>query len=205
MKFRVTKNDFPYHLSLLCNDLAGIHSFSFENTLKSGFKNTGIFPYDPAVIRATVDLNLTSFDKPHPEHAAVPEILDENDESLKFIGQVLEVNRKMDPAKIVACQKAIKAIESGGKYAIEEVLEAHGRAFATVKPKKQRCLKDQRLAVDKGEILLKDEFLKALEDREVAKGAAKQKRKVPVPKKSEEIPKTIRKRSAKSAKKVWIS
>ena len=112
----------------------------------------------------------------------------------------------MDSAKVASCQKAIRAIESSGKFAIEQVLEAHGRAFATVKPKKQRALKDQRLAVDKGKILLKDEFLKALDDREkakiAAKVAAKQKRKTAVCKKSKDIPKTIQKRSKKSTKKV---
>ena len=196
-QLQVTKNNLPYHLSPLCNNRAGKHSFNFENTLKSGFKNTGIFPYDPAVIRATVDVNLTRFDCDNSGQLPTLEVMDDDNETLKNIGQMLEVNEKMDLGQVAACKKAIKSIASGAKHEIEKVIEAHGKAFATVKPKKQRVLKDQRLVVDKGRILLKDDFMRALDDREVAKAAAKQKTKSTTAKKTKDTPMTVRKRSSK--------
>ena len=66
-----------------------------------------------------------------------------------------------------------------------------------MKPKKQRVLKDQRLVVDKGRILSKDDFMKALDDREVAKTAAKPKTKSRAVEKSKDIPMAVRKRSSK--------
>ena len=194
---QVTKNNFPYHLSLLCNNQAGKHSFNFENTLKSGFKNTGIFPYDPVAIRATVDFNLTRFDSHNSEQLSTSEVMDDDNATLKNIVQMLEVNEKMDSGKVAACKKAIKSIASGGKHEIEQVIEAHGKAFATVKPEKQRVLKDQRLVVDKGRILLKDDFMRALDDREVAKAAAKQKTKSTTGKKPKDLTVAVRKRSSK--------
>ena len=197
IRSQVTKNNFPYHLSLLCNNKAGKHSFNFENTLKSGFKNTGIYPFDPVVIRATVDVNLTRFDCDNSQQLPTLEVMDDNNQTLKNIVQMLEVNEKMDSGKVAACKKAIKSIAAGGKHDIEQVIEAHGKAFATVKPKKQRVLKDQRLVVDKGRILLKDDFMKALDDREVAKAAAKPKTKSRAVEKSKDIPMAVRKRSSK--------
>ena len=88
--FQVTKNNFPYQLSLLCNNLAGKNSFNFESTLKSGFKNTGIFPFDPAAIRATVNSNLTGFDMDKSEQSSSSVARNVGNESLNFIGQFLE-------------------------------------------------------------------------------------------------------------------
>ena len=123
--------------------------------------------------------------------------MDDDNATLKNIVQMLEVNEKMDSGKVVACKKAIKSIAPGGKHEIEQVFEAHGKASATVKPRKQRVLKDQRLVVEKGRILLKDDFMRALDDREVAKAAAKQKTKSTTGKKPKDLTVAVRKRSSK--------
>ena len=188
---------------MLSSNQGGKHSFNFENTLKSGFKNTGIFPHDPAVIRATVDLGLSRYDDGNTELPESSVVLGDDNESLKHIGQILEINEEMDSSTVAACQKALKTAASGGKTEIELIVEAHGRAFAAMKPKKQRVSKDHRLAVEKGRILLQDDFLKALDDRQTAEDAAKQGREVTVRKKSKSKPEvTSKKTSRKTTKKV---
>ena len=104
----------------------------------------------------------------------------------------------MEPGRITASKKAIKAIASGGKSEIELVIEAHGRPFATVKPKRQRVLEDQRLAVERGEILLKEDFLKAMDDCEITRANAKQKREHLI--RGKDIAVTIRKFVSKASK-----
>ena len=42
----------------------------------------------------------------------------------------------MDSEEVTACQKALQIAASGGKLEVEQIFEAHGRAFAAMKPEK---------------------------------------------------------------------
>ncbi|GAU90325.1 hypothetical protein RvY_02756 [Ramazzottius varieornatus] len=51
--FEMTRNFSAEHLALLCTQETSRLSSDFETSLRSGFKNTGIFPFSPETVRAT--------------------------------------------------------------------------------------------------------------------------------------------------------
>ncbi|GAV06067.1 hypothetical protein RvY_16103 [Ramazzottius varieornatus] len=154
----MTRNTFAGHLALLCTTEASRFSFEFEAPLKSGFKNTGIFPFSPETIRATVDKKLAAQDAP-----ALP-VLTKERSPMKDVAEILRSRVPGDDDKIDASIESIVSIYGGHKSVAETVVAAAGNAFSFSKPKEQKKPKDQRLALERGRKFLDTEYVAAIKE-----------------------------------------
>ncbi|GAV07148.1 hypothetical protein RvY_17023 [Ramazzottius varieornatus] len=152
-------------------------------SLKSGFRNTGIFPFSPETIRGTVDKRLVAQDAP------VSPMLTKESSPMKDVADILRSRVGRDDDKINASIESIVSIYAGHKTATETVVAAVSKAFSFSKPKKQRKPKDQRLALDKGRNVLDSEYVEAVEERSRARLALKVSKKAKPSETADEVPK----------------
>ncbi|GAV06170.1 hypothetical protein RvY_16197 [Ramazzottius varieornatus] len=155
---------FSGHMALLCTPLAHKFSFDFES-VKAGFRKTGIFPFDPEAIRQTVDKTPTRNDQQQNP------LLDKHHQSLQTIDVILRKGLNFDSEKVDSCLDSIVNVGTGHRTVAERIASAAGKTFAQMKPKKQRQLTDKRLARDRGVNLLGADYRSGIDDRTAAKAA----------------------------------
>ena len=179
-------------MAILCTPSADPHSFDFSRSLPSGFRDTGIFPFNPEIIRDSVT---KAIEEPEfPEYSA----------PLDLIANILRNSMKLDEEKTKACLEAIANISSNHQYLAKTIRAATGRSIIAPKPKKNPRLKDQRLALDRGVLCLESEFVSGMRNIVAAKTAAaeakKSGKKAPRAKKNPVAAQPIKKPSTRKKK-----
>ena len=188
----MSRHTFSKHMATLCTPTADPHSFDFSRSLPSGFRETGIFPFNPEVIRDSV--TKTVKDPNFSEYSA----------PLELIANILRNTMKLNEEKTEACLEAIVNISSDYQYLAKTIRAAAEKSIIAPKPKKTRGLKDQRLASDKGVLCLESEFVSGMRDIVAAKAAAteakKSKKKAPRAKKNPAAARPSKKPSSRKKK-----
>ena len=162
----MSRHTFSAHFATLGTPGASPHSFDFKHSLKVCFRDTGIFPFQPEVIRSPVDRGLVNHD------SAQPTVLLRDGPTLQAVADILRVNENFDDTQVEASLNSLIGISAGHRSAAVTYTAAAGKVFATLKVRKQRRLKDSRLEIDKGRNLLEHEFMDALAEREKQKELA---------------------------------
>ena len=163
----MTRQTFSKHLALLCTPGVDPYSFDFTKSLPSGFCNTGIYLFSPPIIRDTVM-------KPVEE----PSILQKDSAPMQLIAGILKDSMHANNEKTDACLESIADILSDHQYLAKTIRAAAEKLIIAPKPKKQRRLKDQRLALDKGVLCLESDFVSGMRDNVAAKTAVAEAKKL---------------------------
>ena len=179
-------------MAILCTPSADPHSFDFSRSLPSGFRDTGIFPFNPEIIRDSVT---KAIEEPEfPEYSA----------PLDLIANILRNSMKLDEEKTETCLEAIMNIASDHSYLAKTIRAAAEKSIIAPKPKKTHRLEDQRLALDKGVLCLESAFVSGMRDIVAAKTAAaeakKSGKKAPRVKKNPTATRSTKKPSARKKK-----
>ncbi|GAU96001.1 hypothetical protein RvY_07511 [Ramazzottius varieornatus] len=110
--FEISRRTFSGHMALLCTPLAHKFSFDFES-VKAGFRKTGIFPFDPEAIRQTVDKTPTRNDQQQNP------LLDKHHQSLQTIAVILRKGLNFDSEKVESCLDSIVNVGTGHRTVAE--------------------------------------------------------------------------------------
>ena len=147
----LSRNTFPHHLVALFG------ACKLSETLRSGFLQTGLSPFSPQKIRATVSLvSVVGIFPPSPEFtspkrrimAALKEMRDSPDEIAVIMDEVDRFSAGMSPAKFAA--------------------QAYKTSLIQPCPPK-RARKEARMSTKAGEIMTDSGRMKFLEERLAAK------------------------------------
>ena len=159
----MSRHTFSAHLTTLCTSEASPHSFDFKRSLIAGFRDTGIFPFQPDLIRNTVDMNLINHD------SAAPTALSKDSPTLQTVADLLRTNEKFTDTQVEASLNSLVGISAGHRSAVVTYTAAAGKVFAMLKVRKQRRVKDSRLEIEKGRNMLEPEYMAALVERDKKK------------------------------------
>ena len=171
----MSRHTFSGHLATLCSPSASQYSFDFKSSLEAGFRDTGIFPFQPDLIRNTVDIRLINHD------LAAPAALSKDSPTLQTVADLLRTNEKFTDIQVEASLNSLVGISAGHRSAVVTYTAAAGKVFATFKVRKQRRVKDSRLEIEKGRNMLEPEYMAALVERDKNKenaAAVKKARKI---------------------------
>ena len=151
---------FSKHMAILCTSNADPHSFDFSRSLPSGFRDTGIFPFCPDILRDSVT---KSVEEPDFSEYSAP---------MELIGSILRNSMQLGEEKTEECLEAIANIASNYQHVAKTIRVAAEKSIVTPKLQKMRRLKDQRLALDKDVLCLESGFVSGMRDILAAKKAA---------------------------------
>ena len=150
----MTRNKFPSHL------LEVWEKCNFSETLRDGFRKTGLFPFDANIILKTVT-SVGPTDEP-----ASPGPLTFSPQKRK-LREVLEDMKVPEDSINSIVGQAMRSAR--GQTIGYDIAKSLRKALLESNPKKQRVTKDQRLGTTSGLILTLPPSVAALNDKESSK------------------------------------
>ena len=172
---QLTRNNFPAHLIALWQ------TFNVSSTLIDGFKKTGLFPFAPEIILATV--------KPIGQQMiAAPASPTISPQKRKIREALVEMNVNDEEAKSVL-DHAERAAR--GKSLGYDIAKSFQAALLNLNPIKKRKSKDFRLNTETGLILTASDVIMALEEKAANKAKMLKASAEKAKKKSAEIGKKV--------------
>ncbi|GAV08482.1 hypothetical protein RvY_18165 [Ramazzottius varieornatus] len=171
-KLKVTKDNLLSHLVKLwfyTEECLSQHSFNAGQNLASGFRKSGLFPFSPEVIRATVKTRHCPSDRVIPGEVAAKDyqpIFERLTESLSAELDIVDQKDRDDILKFTRLKQ--RGVTPGAVLAA-----SHQASLFTVAPKKARREKNDHLNLSAGGLFNEDNFQFAQAAKRTAVKAAK--------------------------------
>ena len=151
---QLTRNSFPEHA------LEVLKNCNFVDTLRDGFRKTGLHPFCPTTMLNTVKHIGRADDPTSPS----PPTLSPQKRKLREIMSNMNVP---DASIETLVEQTVRAAR--GESAEFHIAKSLHKALLETNPKKKRMLKDQRLSTDSGLLLTSSLGVAALNEQENAK------------------------------------
>ena len=108
----MTRQAFSKHLELLTTPGAHPYSVASTKSLPSGFRNTGIYPYSPQIIRDSVTKLVEE-----------PKVSQKDSSPMLLIAGLLKNSMQVNDAKTDACLDSIADILSDHQYLTKTIVQ----------------------------------------------------------------------------------